>query len=41
MKSKRIRRMVGIRKGDLAVLAVQCEDGEIMQYIFDREGRVA
>ena len=38
MKSKRIRRMVGIRKGGVAV---QYEDGEVMQYIFDREGRVA
>ncbi|WP_298591213.1 hypothetical protein [uncultured Selenomonas sp.] len=41
MKSKRIRRMVGIRKGGVAVIAVQYEDGEVMQYIFDREGRVA
>ena len=36
MKSKRIRRMVGIRKGGVAVIAVQYEDGEVMQYIFDR-----
>ena len=41
MKSKRIRRMVGIRKGGVAVIAAQYEDGEVMQYIFDREGRVA
>ena len=41
MKSKRIRRMVGIRKGGVAVIAVQYEGGEVMQYIFDREGRVA
>lgn len=33
MKSKRIRRVVGIRKGGVAVIAVR--------YIFDREGRVA
>ena len=30
--------MFGIRKGGVAV---QYEDGEVMQYIFDREGRVA
>ena len=41
MKSKRIRRMVGIRKGGVAVITVPYEDGEVMQYIFDREGRVA
>ena len=41
MKSKRIRRMVDIRKGGVAVIAVQYEDGEVMQYTFDREGRVA
>ena len=36
MKSKRIRRMVGIRKGGVTVIAVQYEDGEIVQYTFDR-----
>ena len=41
MKSKRIRRMVGKRKGNVCVLHVQYEDGEVMQYVFDREGRVA
>lgn len=41
MKSKRIRRMVGKRKGSICVITVQYEDGEVMQYIFDREGRVA
>ena len=41
MKSKRIRRMVGKRKGGVCVLCVQYEDGEVMQYIFDKEGRVA
>ncbi len=41
MKHKRILRMVGIRKGGVAIIAVQYEDGEVMQYIFDREGRVA
>lgn len=41
MKSKRIRRMVGWRKGSIAVIAVQYEDGEVMQYIFDREGYVS
>ena len=41
MTGKRIRRMVGIRKGGIAVSAVQYEDGEVMQYIFDREGYVS
>ena len=41
MEKKRIRRMVGIRKGGIAVIAVQYEDGEVMQYIFDREGYVS
>lgn len=36
MKSKRIR-----RKGGVAVIAVQYEDGAVMQYTSDREGRVA
>ena len=30
MGKKRIRRMVGIRKGGVAVIAVQYEDGEVM-----------
>ena len=41
MTGKRIRRMVGIRKGGVAVIAVQYENGEVMQYAFDGEGRVA
>ena len=41
MTGKRIRRMVGIRKGGVAVIAVQYEDDEVMQYIFDREGYVS
>ena len=41
MTGKRIRCMVGIRKGGIAVIAVQYEDGEVMQYIFDREGYVS
>lgn len=41
MTDKRICRMVGIRKDGIAVITVQYEDGEVMQYIFDREGRVA
>ena len=41
MEKKRIRRMVGIRNGGVAVITVRYEDGEVMQYIFDREGRVA
>lgn len=41
MKNNKIRRMVGIRKGGVAVITVQYEDGEVMQYTFDREGRVA
>ena len=36
MKGKRIRRMVDIRKGDVAVITVQYEDSEIVQYTFDR-----
>lgn len=36
MKSKRIRRMVGIRKGDVAVITVQYEDGTVESMIFDR-----
>ena len=40
-KTPEIRRMVDIRKGGVAVIAVQYEDGEVMQYTFDREGRVA
>ena len=36
MKSKRIRRMIGIRKGGVAVITVQYEDGEVMQYISER-----
>ena len=40
MKNKQIRRMVGIRKGGVAVIAVQYEDGEVMQYIFDRSEAV-
>ena len=40
MTGKRIRRMVGWRHGNIAVLHVQYADGEVMQYIFDREGRV-
>ena len=34
MKSKRYRRMVGIRKGGVAVITVQYKDGEVMQYIW-------
>lgn len=41
LKNNKIRRMVGIRKGGVAVITVQYEDGEVMQYTFDREGRVA
>ena len=36
MTGKRIRRMVDIRKGDVAVITVQYEDSEIVQYTFDR-----
>ena len=36
MKGKRIRRMVGIRKGDAAVIYVQYEDGTVESVIFDR-----
>ena len=36
LKNNKIRRMVGI-----AVITVQYEDDEVMQYVFDREGRVA
>ena len=36
MKGKGLRRMVGIRKGDVAVITVQYEDGEVVQYTFDR-----
>jgi len=31
MKGKKIRRMVGWRHGDIAVMHVQYEDGEVMQ----------
>ena len=41
MTGNKIRRMVGWRKGSIAVLYVQYMDGEVMQYIFDKEGRVA
>ena len=40
MKSKRIRRMVGIRKGGVSVIAVQYEDGEVMQHSFDGRMRI-
>jgi len=36
VKGKGIRCMVGWRHGDIAVIYVQYEDGEVMQYIFDR-----
>ena len=36
MKGKGIRRMVGIHKGGVAVITVQYEDSEIVQYTFDR-----
>ena len=36
MKGKGIRRMVGIRKGDAAVIYVQYEDGTVESVIFDR-----
>ena len=41
MKRHEIRRLFGWRKGNICVIAVQYEDGEVMQYTFDREGRVA
>ena len=37
MKSKRIRRMVGWRRGNIAVLHVQYEDGEIERFTFVKE----
>ena len=40
MEKKRIHRMVGKRKGAVLVLHVQYEDGEVMQDVFDKEGRV-
>ena len=36
MTGKEICRMVGWQHGDIAVIYVQYEDGEVMQYIFDR-----
>lgn len=36
MKGKGIRRMVGIRKGDVAVITVRYEDGTVESMIFDR-----
>ena len=36
MKGKGLRRMVGWRKGDVAVITVQYEDGTVESVIFDR-----
>ena len=36
MTGKKIRRMVGSRKGSICVVTVQYEGGEVMQYIFER-----
>jgi len=36
MKGKKIRRMVGICKGDVAVIHVRYEDGTVESMIFDR-----
>ena len=36
MKGKKIRRMVGIRKGDAAVIHIQYEGGTVESMIFDR-----
>ena len=36
MTGKGIRRMVGIRKGGVAVIHVQYEDGKVESMIFDR-----
>ena len=36
MKGKGLRRMVGWRKGDVAVMTVQYEDGTVESVIFDR-----
>ena len=41
MKRHKISRLFGWRKGNICVITVQYEDGEVMQYTFDREGRVA
>jgi hypothetical protein len=41
MKRCKFSRMFGWRKGNICIITVQYEDGEVMQYIFDREGRVA
>ena len=40
MKRHKFSRMFGWRRGNICIIAVQYEDGEVMQYIFDREGRV-
>ena len=37
MTGKKIRRMVGIRKGDAAAIYVQYEDGEIERFTFAKE----
>ena len=36
MTDKKIRRTVGRHKGSICVTHVQYEDGEVVQYIFDR-----
>lgn len=36
MTGKRICRMIGKRKGSICVITVQYEDGEVVQYTFDR-----
>lgn len=36
MKGKGIRRMVGWRKGNIAAIYVQYEDGKVESMIFDR-----
>lgn len=36
MKGKKIRRMVGIRKGSICVIHAQYEDGTVESVIFDR-----